>query len=679
MKRYRSLRWKLAALIAGGSVLTTAIAVAGFVWVDLNRFWEHANAEVAAISGVVGDQLGPAVALGDRKAAGEILSSLRSDPLIRDAAVYDSHSACFATFRKAASGGCPVQPRDGIETRRDAVVLARPLEADGDRLGTLALSASLPSVFAVVRGYLGGAGLIFLLSLVVAALIAMSLQSRVSRPILWIAEFAGRIARTHRFEDRIALESSDELSILANSFNSMLDEIERRDRELNRHRRSLEDEIAERKRVNGELRIAKEKAESAARIKSEFLANMSHELRTPMNGVIGMISVVLDTCADAAQRDHLRVAQEAAQSLIAILNDILDLSKVEAGKMSLEALDLELEPFLRSAVRVFEIALREKGLTLNFRVAPECPRTVRADPVRLRQILVNLVGNAVKFTRQGSVGISVRPADTHAQPGAGMLRFEVSDTGIGIPASKLSSIFEAFTQADGSHTRRFGGTGLGLTITRRLVDLMGGRLWVTSEIGTGSCFFVDLPLSPVPSSSIHPAEAREERVALHGAGTAPVNMPERALETSPGRGRNGTRASLRVLVAEDNPINQKVVSAMLARRDWDVTLAVNGREAVDQFQFDCFDLILMDIQMPEMDGLEATRRIRQVELSRGGGHVPIIALTASASSLQREECLVSGMDEVLTKPINLKKLLAAIDVVLGPRGEPQSCQTGAPA
>ena len=658
MKRYRSLRWKLAALIASGSVLTTIIAVAGFVWVDLNRFWEHTADEAAAICGVVGDQLGPAVALGDRKAAREILNSLRSEPLIRDAAVYDARSACFAVFRPPEGGGCPARPPDGRHASRNAIVLARPIEADGERLGTLALFAGIPSVFAVVRHYLAGAAFVLMFSLVVAALAAMSLQSRVSRPILGIAQFAGSIARTHRFETRLPVESADEVSVLAGSFNAMLDEIERRDRELSRHRRSLEDEIAERKRVNGELRIAKEKAEGAARIKSEFLANMSHELRTPMNGVIGMISLVLDGSADPTQREHLQVAHDAAQSLINILNDILDLSKVEAGKMTLETIDVALEPFLRDALRVFDIALREKGLALDVSVAPQCPPAVRADPVRLRQIVVNLVGNAVKFTREGSVRVAIRP--TEASPTApAMLRFEITDTGIGIPAAKLGSIFEAFTQADGSHTRRFGGTGLGLTITRRLVDLMGGRMWVHSEIGRGSSFFVDLPLPPADAL---PAAAPE--AAAPALRSRPQSLPEPP-----------PCPALRVLVAEDNAINQKVVSAMLTRQGWSVTLAVNGCQAVERFQGGHFDVVLMDIQMPEMDGMEATRLIREEELARASGsRVPIIALTANAAPLQREECLAGGMDEVLTKPINLNSLLGSIAQVVGYTPPSRQCQ-----
>jgi len=670
MKRYRSLRWKLTALIAVGSVLTTIITVAGLVWVDLNRFLEQTNAEVEAIFGVVGDQVGPALALGDRKAAGEILNSLRSDPLIREAALYDSNSGCFAGFRRSGAAGCPDRPPDGLHNASDRIVLARPIREDGDRLGTLALAASVPSVATVVRRYLGSAALILLLSLVVAALVAITLQSRVSQPILAMAEFAERIARSHRFEGRIAQTSSDELGVLAKSFNDMLEEIERRDRELDRHRRSLEDEIAERNRVNGELRIAKEKAEVAARMKSEFLANMSHELRTPMNGVIGMISLVLESCQDSGQKESLQVAHDAAQSLVTILNDILDLSKVEAGKMTLEFVDLDLERFMAEAVQVFDIAVREKGLDFHLSVAPDCPRAVRTDPVRLRQILVNLVGNAVKFTRQGSVNVRVTLSGAQSGAAGEMLRIEVSDTGIGIPSSQLDSIFEAFTQADGSHTRRFGGTGLGLTITRRLVDLMCGRLWVTSEVGQGSSFVVELPLSSAEKS----AGARLPECAIPAL-SGSNGASQRTLSGAPGR---LPQRALRVLVAEDNVINQKVISAMLVRQGWNVTLTANGREAVQQFQPDSYDLVFMDIQMPEMDGMEATRLIRQQERVLGSEdktkRTPIIALTANASPMQRDECLAGGIDAVLTKPVNLQRLLTTVSVVLPSHEAPVPCE-----
>ena len=649
MRKYSSLRWRLIALIAGGSVVASVIAAAGFSWFDLKRFWQSTNAHVIAIANIVADQAEPAITLGDRKAAGEILGSLRADSLLRDAVLYDARGACFAEFHRAPVNACPPQPPAGVRREPEALVLSRPIDVDGERLGILVLSAGIPSIPAVLSQYLGGAGLIIMLSLVVAAVVAVALQSRVSAPILAIAKVAERIAETHRFEDRVTVSTRDELGVLAGSFNAMLDEIGRRDEELALHRQSLEDQVAERSRVNAELRLAKDKAEDAARLKAEFLANMSHEIRTPMNGVMGMISLVLDRCSDAEQREHLLVAQNAAQALVTILNDILDLSKIEAGKMTIEAIDFDLRNTLRESLRIFDITVREKSLNLSLTFAPGCPAWVRGDPVRLTQVVVNLVGNAVKFTAEGAVHVRVN----QSQPGT--VRLEVQDTGIGIARSKLNSIFDAFTQADGSHTRQFGGTGLGLAITRRLVNLMEGRLWAESEVGHGSRFFVELPLL----SSSPPAVGAD--AAPESAGRSPC----------PG---------LHILVAEDNPINQKVICSMLRRQGWTVTLAANGKEAYLRYLQERFDLVLMDIQMPEVDGLEATRLIRQDEAHRANsepeagdssqalGHpqrTPIIALTAHASQPQHDQCIAEGMDAVITKPVNLASLLRGIGATLG--------------
>jgi signal transduction histidine kinase/CheY-like chemotaxis protein len=635
MTRYLSLRWKLTGLIAGGSVVAAVIAAAGFTWFDLNRFWASSNAQVTAIGNIVADQAAPAIMLGDRKAATEILGSLRGDSLVRMAVLYDPQRGCFAVFHRSDRFTCPPQPGAGVRRDNRALILVRPVLVDGERVGTLLLEAGMPSAAPVLRQYAGGAVLILILSLVVAAVLALVLQARVSAPLLGIATVAQRIAETHRFQDRVNVSSTDEVGILAGSFNTMLEEIGRRDSELARHRRSLEEQVAERSRVNAELLVAKKKAEDAAQLKSEFLANMSHEIRTPMNGVMGMISLVLDQCTEADQRDHLLVAQNAAQSLITILNDILDLSKIEAGKMTVEAVDFEFRPLLEEALRIFDLAAREKNLRVELETVPECPAWVRGDPVRLRQILVNLVGNAVKFTPEGRIEVRV------TQEAGDVVRFEVRDSGIGIPQDKLQLIFEPFTQADGSHTRQFGGTGLGLT-KRRLVHLMGGKLWAESSVGHGSRFFVELSL---PS---RPAPAPDaDRTQVQGEAWLP---------------------NLNVLVAEDNPINQKVICSMLRRQGWGVTLAANGREAYDRFLQAQFDLVLMDVQMPEMDGLQATRLIRREEARRSADSArpptPIVALTAHASEQQHQQCLTDGMDAVITKPVNLAALLHCIREVL---------------
>jgi CheY-like chemotaxis protein len=354
-----------------------------------------------------------------------------------------------------------------------------------------------------------------------------------------------------------------------------------------------------------------------------------------------MISLVLERCSNTEDREQLLVAHSASQSLVTLLNGILDLSKIEAGRMAIEAIPFDLRSLVREALRMFEIAAREKDLQLAAEHAPDCPAWVRGDPVRLRQVLINLIGNAVKFTPQGSVQVTVAAPSHIAAPGDSperTVRFEIRDTGIGVAPEKLNSIFDAFTQADGSHTRRFGGTGLGLTITRRLVNLMNGRLWVESQTGRGSCFYLDLPL-----------ERCAEPLPAGDDAAAPASRP-----------------GLEVLIAEDNPINQKVISSMLRRQGWALTLVDNGEKAYRHFLHSHYDIILMDVQMPEMDGFEATRLIRREEATRTGERrVPIIALTAHAFSSDHQQCLAAGMDLVITKPVNLQTLLRGVQEVMG--------------
>ena len=624
MSRQLSLRTKLALLIVGCSGLAAVSAATGFSWIDVQRFWEHTTAEVSAVASIVADLVGPAITLGDRNGAHDILISLRTDPFIRDAQLYDRHGELFADLNTLPDQSAHLLP-DGIHRGRNRLVLVRPVNAGGERIGTLVLVASTPAPHEILRRYLGAAALIVMLSLLVAGLTTMGLQSRVSRPILGIADVARHITQTHRFEDRVAVESGDEVGVLASSFNAMLDEIQRRDAELNGHRRSLEEQIAERNRVNAELRIAKEKAESAARMKSEFLANVSHEIRTPMSGILGMTDLALSAAVHPEQQECLRGVKTSAESLLHIINDILDFSKIEAGKMTVEPIDFELRSAVQDSLKLFEIPAREKGVRLGLRVAAECPVWVRGDQVRLRQMLINLLGNAVKFTLQGWVELTVKPG------GPGMICFTVADTGIGIPPEKLEGIFEAFTQADGSLTRQFGGTGLGLTITRRLAALMGGRVWAESESGKGSRFHLEVAL-----------ETRSEP-------GAPQKQPETM-----------ALPAMDVLVAEDNLINQKVVCTMLRRAGCRTKVAGNGGEAYGLFLQQRFDLILMDIQMPEVDGLEATRLIRQREREHSLDRTPILALTAHTARSQHAECFAAGMDAVVTKPINQAALLGSV-------------------
>jgi two-component system sensor histidine kinase/response regulator len=749
---------KIAVLLSGMSVLVILLMSSAFVTHELLQFRAMKLAELMTVADVIGANSKAAILFGDQDRATETLKAVRALPAVVWASTSDGKGHTLASLTGA-------RPQTGLrlpawlEEKWIILRVSRPIQMDGESIGSIHMVARLDELYDRLGAFLALVAVVAGAVLAIVILLASRLHRLISEPLLKLAGAARNLSRGD-YSARAVKQNDDEIGVLTDAFNTMVQEVSNRNRTL------LD--------VNAELVRARTAADESARVKAQFLANMSHEIRTPMNGIMGMTELALETDLTAEQRDYLQTAQNSAESLLALLNGILDLSKIEAGKLLVEQTEFDVALLLEDVHRLMAVEAHQKGLEILWSLAPGVPEWVVGDPTKLRQILANLIGNALKFTPTGEVATKGELVES---AGAGLLvKFSVRDTGIGVTPEQRTIIFDSFVQADGSTTRNYGGTGLGLAISRGLAECMGGTMDVESIPGRGSTFSFTVRLDRCsghpeavsgramqlagkrvlivddnstnrrivrdylrqagaeprtaesgmealltlaecdPLKPFHAIVADAQMPHMNGfalaeklreKGLAPssvimmitsVNIAESSLHcrrlgiaqciakpvskrallaavaqvlqlsppsapVTPGEAASTEEPGLRILLAEDNVVNQKVAVGLLGKRSHNVTVVGNGADAVASCRAKRFDVVLMDVEMPVLDGLEATAAIRAWEKTNALPRTPIVALTAHALAGDHERFIEGGMDYYLSKPLAQEALWQAIAFV----------------
>ncbi|GBC60224.1 hypothetical protein DENIS_1175 [Desulfonema ishimotonii] len=638
-----SIKHKLILIIMITSGITLLLASIAFVTKEILSFRQKLVEDLSTLAEVVGMNSEGALVFDDRYTAERHLAAFRTHPGIVFACIYRADGGVFAVY--SATGhfekGTPPTLRGTSHYFDDRYLyLFQQIFVEREMIGTVFIQHDLKEMRLELKEYMVIVCTIIFVGFLVALMLSSFLQRIISRPIRELAGTARTITQEKDYSVRARKYSEDEIGMLIDGFNEMLREIQSREKELSAHREHLEELIIERtaalQKTNEALLRAKEAAESANRAKSEFLANMSHEIRTPMNAVLGFTELLYPTVTEEKQKNYLEAIRSGGKNLLTLINDILDLSKIEARKMELQCEPVNLRAVLEEIKGIFSLRIREKGLVFAMEIDPSVPESLMLDEVRVRQMIFNLMGNAVKFTPSGYIRLSVCRHVPPGREGPPDLVIAVTDTGIGIPEESMAKIFEAFGQQEGQSNKKYGGTGLGLTITKRLAEVMGGEIRVQSKVGRGSRF----------------------EIVLHNVVCDTV-MTESPAIPDPGAIRAGDIVfdGAIVLVVDDIQANRNLVRAYLQDMSIRFTEAENGKQAIQAARQERPDLILMDIRMPVMDGCIATEQIRGDVVLKD---IPVIALTASGVKSEQERIMKYGFDGILTKPFNREDLICKI-------------------